>query len=185
MLITWIRNTLEKRKIERKRRIVIESGLFDPNFYIVKYSDVAEAGWPPLDHYVRYGADENRQPSAKFDPEQYLKQNPDLAATKIPAFWHLVDSAISDLPRRASPEVISLMAELRSLKVQILQYGADSLDLVSSQSRVSSDLLALSRRQSHIETLTDKIAELDKRTAEILKRIEMLESSIRDIPHSN
>lgn len=184
MLTAWIRNTLDERETKRKKKIVIGSGLFDAKFYIEKYSDVAEAGWPPLDHFVRYGADENRQPSARFDPQQYLKQNPDLAATETPAFWHLVGGAITGQPRTTGAEAISLMTELRLLKVQLLQYGAESLDLVSSQSKVTSDLSALSRRQSYIETLADKVAELDKRTAEVMKRIEILESSVGNIPHS-
>jgi len=185
MLTAWIRKFLMEWKIERKKKVVVGSGLFDAKFYLEKYSDVAEAGWPALDHFVRYGADENRQPSVRFDPQQYLKLNPDLATTKTPAFWHLVGGATRELPRIAGSDAISIMTELRSLKFQLLQYGVESSDATAWQSRVSSDMLALVRRQAHIEALADKITELDKRTAEIQKRIEALESMTSSVSLRN
>jgi hypothetical protein len=46
--------------------------LFDAEFYLQKYPDVAAVGVNPLQHYIQYGAKEGRKPHALFDPEYYL-----------------------------------------------------------------------------------------------------------------
>jgi hypothetical protein len=50
------------------------SGLFDPVYYRDHYNDVATSPQQPFFHYVNFGADENRCPSAKFDPTFYAAQ---------------------------------------------------------------------------------------------------------------
>lgn len=59
----------------RKRRI-LRSGLFDPDFYIAAYPDVAASGQDPLDHFVRHGGQEARSPSSAFDAPAYILANP-------------------------------------------------------------------------------------------------------------
>jgi hypothetical protein len=46
--------------------------VFDAEFYLAKYPDVARAGVNPFRHYVEYGAAEGRKPHPLFDPEYYL-----------------------------------------------------------------------------------------------------------------
>jgi hypothetical protein len=48
-----------KRQIARLKR----SGLFDADWYLRYYTDVAEAGIDPLRHYVEFGAKEGRAPN--------------------------------------------------------------------------------------------------------------------------
>jgi hypothetical protein len=60
-------------------QIIKESGLFDPVWYVNTYQDVATSGMDPLEHYVEYGAQEWRNPSAHFDAEAYLSQHPDVS----------------------------------------------------------------------------------------------------------
>lgn len=50
------------------------SGVFDPQFYLARNPDVAASAYQPFEHYVQYGADENRQPSERFDPGFYRSQ---------------------------------------------------------------------------------------------------------------
>lgn len=45
--------------------------LFDAEFYLHKYPDVAAAGVNPLHHYIEHGAKERRKPHPLFDPEYY------------------------------------------------------------------------------------------------------------------
>lgn len=59
-----------------KRRI-LESGLFDADFYIRKYPDVAAAGVDPLEHFLKNGGREARSPSARFDGPLYILHNPE------------------------------------------------------------------------------------------------------------
>jgi len=53
--------------------------MFDNAYYLTQNADVANA-WQgsPLDHYLQFGADEGRAPTAWFDAQYYRAQNADL-----------------------------------------------------------------------------------------------------------
>jgi ADP-heptose:LPS heptosyltransferase/GT2 family glycosyltransferase len=53
---------------------VRKSGLFDAEYYLVTYPDVAERNVDPLVHYLEEGARERRNPYADFDAGFYLEQ---------------------------------------------------------------------------------------------------------------
>ena len=57
---------------ERAVSEIQASGLFDREWYLKQYLDVAEAGVDPLVHYVNAGAAEGRQPGPQFDVTWYL-----------------------------------------------------------------------------------------------------------------
>jgi hypothetical protein len=50
--------------------------VFDAGFYLRKYPDVAAAGVDPLQHYLKDGAKEGRQPLPLFLPAHYLRNCP-------------------------------------------------------------------------------------------------------------
>jgi glycosyltransferase involved in cell wall biosynthesis len=54
--------------------------LFDRQFYLQRYPDVASSGIEPATHFLLYGARELRQPHPLFDTKYYLATNPDVAA---------------------------------------------------------------------------------------------------------
>ncbi|KIQ97616.1 Glycosyltransferase [Lysobacter sp. A03] len=62
--------------------------MFDAAYYIEQYPDVAATGADPLDHYLRHGAMEGRNPSAMFDTRYYLDNNPDIARLDINPLVH-------------------------------------------------------------------------------------------------
>jgi ADP-heptose:LPS heptosyltransferase/GT2 family glycosyltransferase len=53
---------------------VRKSGLFDAEYYLVTYPDVAERNIDPLVHYLEEGAGEGRNPYPDFDAGFYLEQ---------------------------------------------------------------------------------------------------------------
>src|SRR5216683_1295893 len=53
---------------------VRKSGLFDAEYYLVTYPDVAERNVDPLVHYLEEGAREGRNPYPDFDAGFYLEQ---------------------------------------------------------------------------------------------------------------
>lgn len=69
-MISLIKKSLTKRK-------VMASGLFDPDFYLQNYPDVAKAGLDPLEHFLQNGGRESRSPSARFDGPLYVLNNPE------------------------------------------------------------------------------------------------------------
>lgn len=69
--------------LERLKRVRLFKylRLFDGPFYLRKYPDLSAAGVKPLRHYLlchylRYGAAEGRKPHPLFDPDYYLRRNP-------------------------------------------------------------------------------------------------------------
>ena len=50
------------------------SGLFDPEYYLATYPDVAERNIDPLVHYLEEGSREGRNPHRDFDSAFYLEQ---------------------------------------------------------------------------------------------------------------
>ncbi|PWC26373.1 hypothetical protein [Teichococcus aestuarii] len=69
-----------------------EMPLFDKGFYLSKYSDVAAAGVDPLQHFMRFGAAEGRDPNSHFDVSFYLNQNPDVLAAGANALEHYMSA---------------------------------------------------------------------------------------------
>jgi hypothetical protein len=64
--------------------------LFDPEFYLRKYPDVASVGVNPLCHYLKHGGRELRQPHPLFDPIFYLDHNPDVRRSGANPLVHYV-----------------------------------------------------------------------------------------------
>jgi glycosyltransferase involved in cell wall biosynthesis len=60
--------------VARAKKLVANSGFFDPDYYLASYDDVRRANNDPLDHYIHFGCAENRNPSAEFDTHFYLTQ---------------------------------------------------------------------------------------------------------------
>src|SRR5688572_10477316 len=50
------------------------SGLFDPEYYLATYPDVADSNLDPLVHYLEEGAQQGRNPHPDFDSGFYLEQ---------------------------------------------------------------------------------------------------------------
>jgi len=76
--------------LQRAWRVDLDE-LFDKQFYLDSYPDVARAGMDPLAHFVLFGARERRQPHPKFDVDYYLTANPDVAAAGEPPRHYLRD----------------------------------------------------------------------------------------------
>ncbi|PWC26374.1 hypothetical protein CR165_23575, partial [Pseudoroseomonas aestuarii] len=68
------------------------NALFDTTFYLAHNPDVATAGGDPLQHFMRFGAAEGRDPNSHFDVSFYLNQNPDVLAAGVNALEHYMSS---------------------------------------------------------------------------------------------
>lgn len=75
---------LEVRAVKEHDRAVIEaSGLFDEEYYLRRYPDVAGGGFEPLGHFLKHGAAEMRNPCELFDTAYYRRHNPEVARTQV------------------------------------------------------------------------------------------------------
>ena len=50
----------------------------------------------PVEHYVRFGVAEGRNPTSWFSNSDYLASNPDVARSSINPFFHYISSGIKE-----------------------------------------------------------------------------------------
>lgn len=62
--------------------------LFDPDFYLRTYPEVAASSINPLVHFMLWGAFEGRQPHPLFDTRFYIRKYPDVAAAGVNPLAH-------------------------------------------------------------------------------------------------
>jgi len=72
----------------RDARAIARSGLFDAEWYLRTYTDVATIAMPPVQHYLKHGARELRDPGPGFSTSGYLRANPDVAESGMNPLLH-------------------------------------------------------------------------------------------------
>ena len=70
--------------------IILHSGLFDRNYYLLNYPDVRQADLNPIFHFVKKGWKEGKNPSVLFNTSFYLSKNPDVKAAGINPLFHYI-----------------------------------------------------------------------------------------------
>lgn len=85
------RQRRRKLRLARDVELIAGSGLFDREWYLRTYPDVASSGEDPLIHYLQHGVAEGRNPNPLFDTDWYLRQYPDVAATGLNPLVHFIE----------------------------------------------------------------------------------------------
>lgn len=70
--------------------LIVRSGLFDSDYYRLRYKDIAEAGVDPLSHFLSHGARERRDPHPLFWTSWYVERRPDVVAAGINPLAHFI-----------------------------------------------------------------------------------------------
>ncbi|HSU04622.1 MAG TPA: glycosyltransferase [Acetobacteraceae bacterium] len=71
--------------------------LFDQDAYLERYPDVHASGMDPLEHYVRFGVDEGRDPNRFFNGGWYREHYPDVAASGLDPLLHYLRIGAQEL----------------------------------------------------------------------------------------
>jgi glycosyltransferase involved in cell wall biosynthesis len=87
-LMLPVRHVTEEFKRRAHRRLILDSGLLDREWYTETYPDVRGRGTDPALHYLIFGVAEGRNPSPLFWTNWYLRQYPDVRATKVNPLVH-------------------------------------------------------------------------------------------------
>lgn len=77
---------IEKAVLEK----VEGAGLFDTDWYLATYRDVALLPLTPLEHYLRFGWKMGRSPGPRFDAAGYLDDHPDVDESGLNPLLHYV-----------------------------------------------------------------------------------------------
>ena len=95
---------LEIRRVpDVVRDALLASGTFDRDYYLLQYPDVLDSGLEPIDHYLKYGARERRNPNAVFDARYYLANNSDVSSSRMNPLYHFCEYGWRQL-RNPNPE---------------------------------------------------------------------------------
>ena len=89
----------EHEALRRHIELLTASELFDGDWYLAAYPDVARAGINPAQHYLRYGADEGRDPGPRFSTSKYRERYPDVARAGMNSLLHYLKFGLGE--RRA------------------------------------------------------------------------------------
>ena len=88
----YIRHSIRRQLRKEKKKFIeffsCRKDIWDPEYYLARNQDVAEGGVDPLEHYVRKGWKENRNPSRNSVTADYLRVNPDCRLLKISPLEH-------------------------------------------------------------------------------------------------
>jgi hypothetical protein len=94
-LFSRTRGTARKRRA-RQLEAIERSGLFDRDWYLRTYPDVAAAFVDPLVHFYEVGWREGRDPGPDFATSDYLKANSDVARSGTNPLLHYIDFGRSE-----------------------------------------------------------------------------------------
>ena len=87
----WYWPIVRKPLATKRKKLMADSGLFSPIYYLTSYPDVRKSGIPPLEHFYKYGWRENRRPSEAFDLKAYAKAYPDVAEAGVNPLLHYLE----------------------------------------------------------------------------------------------
>lgn len=83
-------NANRSSDVEEAITLFEDCALFDRNWYLENYSDVAASRLDPLRHYLELGWREGRDPSPAFSSKLYLKDHPDVAQQELNPLLHYI-----------------------------------------------------------------------------------------------
>jgi hypothetical protein len=83
--------TEEQLQLRRRRKYLVDSGLFDLVSYNKTNPDVVQHGLDPVQHYIRYGAGEGRRPNPLFDTLYYAQQLSPAESIDLDPLLHFIE----------------------------------------------------------------------------------------------
>lgn len=123
-------------------KLIRSSALFDAEWYLRTYPDVALSGLSPAEHYRRFGRLLGRDPGPDFSSALYLHHNPDIAEKGHEALTHYENRGrkgnrrhfSSDAARPGEdPAVIASQIDRRRLKLAPAQARAEVLRILAER----------------------------------------------------
>jgi O-antigen biosynthesis protein len=85
-----------RHRLFQMRDMIANSALFDADWYLSQYPDIAQSGTEPALHYALYGATERRSPGPRFDAEAYLCQHQDVADAGMNPLIHYLEHGVEE-----------------------------------------------------------------------------------------
>jgi hypothetical protein len=85
----WLVMRLPKRRSTVPPEVQAEARrLFEPDYYLTHYPDILAQGRATLEHFIRFGSNEYRNPNAWFNTYWYVHEYPEARQSRLTAFEH-------------------------------------------------------------------------------------------------
>mgnify|MGYP001627115449 CR=1 FL=1 len=81
----------DERKLAQQVQLLRQSGLFNEAWYLVRYPDVKRSNTDPIEHYLQFGAAEQRDPGPLFSTQAYTEAHPDVVESQINPLVHYIN----------------------------------------------------------------------------------------------
>lgn len=135
---------------QRDRDLVSASGLFDNDWYLAAYPDVAALAVEPIEHFLMLGWLLGRNPSPAFDTKWYLATNPDVATSGINPLVHYLQHGCQEgrLPRPNG--VLALEGKLWGGFSEAARAALEALYMAGSVGAQERSLAALALAQWYV-----------------------------------
>ncbi len=89
-LLYGYKSILDMDTFSITKMIIEKSGLFNHAFYTSKYTDVKKSNFDSIAHYLRYGAEEGRDPCETFSTSYYVSRYPDVVISGLNPLVHYI-----------------------------------------------------------------------------------------------
>jgi len=76
--------------------LIRECGLFDADWYLRRYPDIAATESDPAQHFLDHGGTEGRDPGPYFDTKHYLHLYPDIAQNRMNPLLHYIVAGFAE-----------------------------------------------------------------------------------------
>lgn len=90
-------NTMVRHALDSRTETIERHALFDAEWYLNRYPDVAQSEMSAADHYAKVGAELLRDPGPDFSTSAYATRHPDVIAAGGNPLEHLSDSGEQEL----------------------------------------------------------------------------------------
>lgn len=85
-------NIKKAKEYQKAYNMIMESGLFDKDFYLASYPHIARENINPLIHYLFHGFRENKLPSPQFNLDKYLEEHPEVKNNNLNPLIHCIEN---------------------------------------------------------------------------------------------
>jgi hypothetical protein len=103
---SWFKTSKLNKLQKLDKQIIEASGTFDKTWYLLRYPDVANAGIDPIEHFLRFGVIEKRDPTDFFDLKFHINRYQDVSKSSMNPFVHYLKFGLEE-GRVANAEQLS------------------------------------------------------------------------------
>ncbi|WP_434986168.1 hypothetical protein [Vreelandella zhaodongensis] len=93
-----------KKALPKQLAMLEASPLFNADWYLEQYPDVAKAGIKPAEHFIKFGAIDGRNPGPQFNTDFYLTRYADVAASGQHPLLHYLRYGIAEQRETRVPQ---------------------------------------------------------------------------------